>query len=795
MLTAVPTIEELRKAVNKRRAALPEEFLNAYKITNFNNIEWDVSIYRAERKNNRPTSHIERGEIKNALWSYYFKNKAKCRGYKFVADINEVTVVVPSSWQVPEIFSEGDFNISLVETRTVKLSKADRKISEAILREGIKSIFKFNRGANGELGELWQDFGKFCQAPVANADDDFCVSRRFNASVKVFPGDNWLVKCAIGTTLIDSLTFADYYREGRVNELAESIKIKRMNGMNRQNQPVNVRVLHYNDAPESFTMEALELDNPDLIIQHATWNRTKQADYQNESIGCRAFKREANQIPLSEIRLILNSQITGDDHTETIIDPADREPLMKRIRDFINGAEIFGQVIRLDEKPFDTDMFERGFVLPPSIRVRSANGATEIIPAPQNESEEEIKNRARKRSQHIRQHGFLIQRPINPLIAVPHHAEETTARRLTNDLNYILQSQNVDFRFQYLRYKNVEEIRREINQNDYDALLAVLPLPQDKHDVYNQIKERVEVPSQCIELRNTLPWRFVGIPYKDLVKSQSKLVRRIRQRYEMCILNLLVKHHWLPFIPTSSFHYNLQAGLDVGGIHNTDAVSCFGYGFGNPEDILIFRPERIPIETQKGEPIPTKSLYEGLLTQFEILKTELDAAGKPVDFETALFYRDGQLLGDGDSWNEREALIMLHEELLRREWISTNSVWTAVEVMKQAEDWRIFRGEGETASRPLGGRYLYPFDEKNSALVLTTGNQHLTQGTPCPLRVRIVDIFGESNAHAVIQDLIWQADLSFTKPDVGMRLPWVLHVADAGALQQSRSYKITGITA
>jgi len=46
----------------------------------------------------------------------------------------------------------------------------------------------------------------------------------------------------------------------------------------------------------------------------------------------------------------------------------------------------------------------------------------------------------------------------------------------------------------------------------------------------------------------------------------------------------------------------------------------------------------------------------------------------------------------------------------------------------------------------------------------------------------------------VVRDLVWEADMCFTKPDIGMSLPWVLHVSDVGALQSARSYRITGIT-
>jgi hypothetical protein len=60
--------------------------------------------------------------------------------------------------------------------------------------------------------------------------------------------------------------------------------------------------------------------------------------------------------------------------------------------------------------------------------------------------------------------------------------------------------------------------------------------------------------------------------------------------------------------------------------------------------------------------------------------------------------------------------------------------------------------------------------------------------------LRIFDLYGRADRHAVVRDIIWGADMCFTKPDVGMRLPWPLYVADAGALQQAKSYKFTGIT-
>jgi hypothetical protein len=92
------------------------------------------------------------------------------------------------------------------------------------------------------------------------------------------------------------------------------------------------------------------------------------------------------------------------------------------------------------------------------------------------------------------------------------------------------------------------------------------------------------------------------------------------------------------------------------------------------------------------------------------------------------------------------------------------------------------------------GQVCFPFADPKTAIVATTGVPYLTQGTAQPLIARITDIRGQAKMDRVLRDLVWQADMCFTKVDMGMSLPWVLQVADQGALQLSRSYQITGIT-
>jgi hypothetical protein len=200
------------------------------------------------------------------------------------------------------------------------------------------------------------------------------------------------------------------------------------------------------------------------------------------------------------------------------------------------------------------------------------------------------------------------------------------------------------------------------------------------------IKRRIEVPSQCIHYDHTLPENWVSRAHREFVQQQPQLARRIRQRYELCIWNLLLKHHWVPFAPR------------------------------------------------------------------------------------------------------------VHAELRGRGWVSDKSVWTAVEVMKQAEDWRLLRCT-TGVTNPLVAQCVWPFVDDSLALVSTTGVPYLSQGTASPLKTKVVDIHGRADREDVVYDVVWEADMCFTKPDIGMSLPWVLHVADTGALQLARSYKISGITA
>jgi hypothetical protein len=786
-----PSINILNKP-----APLPNTFLNCYEVTNPTGLEWPVRTYKVERLDGRPIAHEERGAIKDAIWKLRAQHSEHCPGSSYVIDVDPTTIAVSDQWDIPVPADYGDYKVTVGQDFTVRASDGEnQELVSAIIREGLKTYLK--RNTSEELGALWQDFDSFCQLPCADEEEGGGgICRKFDIASKVLRGGKRVIECIIGTTVIDSKTFADYYREGYVDVLSEMIAAKQDKKLNRQGKPFGVRAVR--ESSTGYEIKAVDIDDPTLITGHAKLSRVKQAEHSTSTISCHSYGQPSVEVPLSELKLIFDTQITQEDHAETILEPHERERLMHIMQDFINGAEIYGQPIFLSQTPFDAANLRRTFVLPPSLRVRGANETEEILEAPTSASEDALRKRARRRSEHIRRYGFLQQRPINPLLAWTRSAGEQPADRLLEDMNRILEEQGINYRFTLFRYDTVEEIKREVEQKEFDALLAVLPEgkepPYDENDTHEQIKRRIDVPSQCIHFNNTLSTNWTRRPVEELEAQKPKLARQIRQRYELCIGGLLVKHHWVPFAPADAFKYNVQVGLDVGGSHNTDVVSCLGYGFQSPADGLLFRPDKIPVSIGKAEPIPSGSLYKGLLDQFVDMHSLLTSANRLPDFERVLFLRDGRLLGDGDRWNEGQDLERLHADLLSRGWISSASVWTVVEVMKDAEGWRFFRNVG-TVTNVLAGECIFPYDDENTALVCTTGSQFLTQGTACPLMIRVIDIYGQAKCEDVIRDVVWGADMCFTKPDTGMRLPWVLYVADTGALQQSRSYSITGITA
>ena len=788
-------MREDKKSTDSKNA----EFLNAYRIHNREDLSWEVAIYKIVQLNGDQSKNEDRGKIKSIMWDLRWKHKGLCPGYGFIFDVDKTTVAIPKDWNIPQQNDFKGYRVTRGCEFKAEMSNPDHRVTvTGILRESIKQHFK--NVPSDEIGPFWQYFNNFCQMPdLANSDQDIIYCRRFHVSPELLENNLWVLQTEIRTKSIDGRTFADYYRSGEVEQLAEMIRLKRENRLTRQNQPSGIQVWHF---PGDATATVLELDNPDEIVAHAKLDPMDQIIRADQTLLCKQYKKPPISVPLNEIRFIPDSGIAQERHQETIIAPEERANWYDMLHDFLNGLEVYGQTLNLAEAPINTQQFETIQFVPPKLRVNLSLEGVDLIPAPTNDSGQELKYRRRRLFNHIHKNGYLQQRPINPLLVYPQTFGQERANRLKSDLNRLITQNGLDFRFEaQCAYRTVHDIRQEVEREKYDTLFAVLPEGRHKKyfdtDMHEKIKQEIPIPSQCIHHDNTLPRKWVDRHPGEFRKANPRAAHKIQDRYKQCILNLLVKHHWVPFAPAEPFHYNVHLGIDVGGVHNNRVMVCAGYGFAQPSEGLIFLLKEVNIQTQKAEPIPDRDFYRGLFSLLDELYQGLINAGieKP-DFNSVLFFRDGKLGGQGDYWNEKDTLDKLCKELQSRKWIDNDALWTALEISKRAAFWRALRrSNNNTIESPTVGRCVFPFPDKDAAITCTTGEPYLSrQGTASPLLVRVHNIYGIANPKDALRDLFWETDMCFSKIDTGTKLPWVLHVANKGALQLSKAYQITGVT-
>ena len=508
---------------------LPQSFLSCYEVINPKSLVWPVRLYKVMPMARRQ-SHGERGEIKQAIWALRKKYSRLCRGYGFVVDVDKETVAVPRSWELPSGEQVDDYRVMLDQIMTTdSTNPTHRRVISGILREAIKAHFKNNH--SDLLGNLWQDYDRFCQVPSELGDSAFCFCRRLGIVAKVLRGNRWILQMLISTATVDKRTIEDYYRRGEVDVLGVMIEAKQANRLTRRNRTVAVRVLKDTSTPYQFDVSALELDDPEVIIGHGSLSRHEQAALANGMAKCRPYNRPAIDVPLGQLRLILDAQITKTDHAETIIEPGERQQLAQHLRDFVDGCDACGQRILLAETPVDASLLPAISVTFPSLRVRKKTGGEHILPAPSTISEITLQERGRTRLEHVRKNGFLQHRPINPLLAWPNPLGWERAKRMMRDLNYIFESEGIDYRFEAFLYQDVEHLRAHVEKKGFDTLLAVLPEGwREMHrsdNTHEQIKRRIEVSSQCIQYDHTLPESWVRRPYSDFMQAQPKLAKRI----------------------------------------------------------------------------------------------------------------------------------------------------------------------------------------------------------------------------------------------------------------------------
>ena len=786
-----------RRASNSKAASCGKTLLNAYEIEFPSGFDVPVNTYLVQRVDDQAQTDDGRGEVVSVVWDYWRQNKHHCQGRDyFVVDLDADRVAVPNGWHMPRCAEFEGY--SIVEETSYAATPADPEHAVLFLKliqQGVKR--RFQDEVSEALGPLWKSYRDFCQMPNRGNQSEFCFCRRFIVTPVVIDPNRFVLRISVRTTCLDGRTLDYYYREGKVAELAEMIKRKRNSGTDRKGRPFGVQVWLDESTDHMAGATQLELADPDAIAVESELTAIEQRGLANGAVFCKQFKKPAIDVPLARIRLVLNTDITTNEHRETIIAPDERWRLQEKVRRHLDGLDVAGCSVRLASEPVDTTSLNSINIRPPVVRVLNDWQRPIEIDSPSDFSFGALKERARNRMRCVERNGFLRSMDISLALAWPARLSVVRAKRMKHDLNHILKKRKINFQFKLVRFNDVEHLRRKLADAGHDAVLVVLPEHSSKrerpNDTHEQLKRRLEIPSKCIHHNNTLPEELARIRVRDLDEQGRRVFNQFKQKYRLTLDHLLVKHGWIPFEPAEPFHFNVHVGLDVGGRRNDMVVACLGHGFGDPSQGLSFFTQQIPVERGRSEPIPTDSLFTGLLQMFEQAHAEAQTAGLAFDYESVLFIRDGAMLGAGDAWNELDALKQLRGKLISKALASGSSRWGVAEIHKRAEEWRLFDKFDNAVKNPLVGRCIYDFQRQNEGLLTTTGRPYLSHGTAQVLKVATSSIAGRCGFQEMIQDVAWEADMGFTRPDMGRGLPWVLHGADSGALHASKGYKLIGL--
>jgi len=777
---------------------------NAFELTFDGRLAVPVTLYEVTPQ--KPGNDGNATSAVDAIWKHRRAHLEYCDGSGFVLGITDDVVAVSPNWDLPSGSTAG-FLISRKMRVVASPDGNNRQLVLAILRNAIKNHFR--HAQPGPLGVLWRDYGDYCQMPPDDLDASQVFCRKFNVRPKFLADGRLVVQIGISTITLDGWPLASYYQRGKVERVAEIVASARERYSTRKGDPAKFRMWYDLRGCGRTDAIVVEVLDPEQLIQHADLSPTEQRSLADSSIACVEFPDKEHSARLADLRLIAGNSSTREQHRNTILSPVERASIREQVVETLDRFAVHDCVALVSKAPVRASSYRTLNILPPSIQVPNDWDQPRIIAGPDNFSADAIRRRTRERSIAVRRNGFLRPSPLKPLLAWPREViESRRARRTINQdvveamrvmLNARFDERKIDACFESYTYSNVDDLRQYVESRGFDALFAVLPEPSERSyqqdDVHELIKQRIGVPSQCIHYGHTLCERVAVKSEEHLTDRESELVRKAVQQYDLCTDNLLVKCGWLPFISAESFRFNVHVGIDVGGKNNDTVVVSVCHGLTDPNGEIVFRVQRVRVDVEQPEPIPSASLARGIRELFDYIRSELDRAGLSANFEDVLFFRDGAMLGRKDKWNEKDGLVQLSSSLQTDNLIDRSGVWAVAESHKRGELWRVEGIRDSRHENPVVGQCVIGFERPDDALVCTTGQPYLTQGTAKPTIVRVHSVHGDIDIDSVLADYVWEADMGFTKTDMAHSLPWILRIADSGAHQLARAYKLSGITA
>jgi hypothetical protein len=567
---------------------------NSFEITNAAELSWEMRAYRVT-KLDKPAGAKEHRKMEDVIWKLRRQHLDTCPGADLVVALDDETVLVAQAWSLPEQQSFKGYRVEPAGNMILSAQDSRHRLAvREVIKRSLRQHLKINY--QEELGPLWQDFGGFCESPSLKLPTgDVTYRRRFEIVPEVLAGGRWVLKIDLSTHSVDTRSLAEYYFAGEVETLETYVRLKRTNRLNRKNSDATaIRALELRRGTSDYWVR--DLVQPEVFEAHAKLPLTSQRELANGTALCSNFPARDAPIPLANLRLILDTQITGEEHRETILDPGIRDDWYYRVWSAVDGADLHGVVLALAPDLVTVPEARQLTIAPPALRLKTDEHTVGTLPAPKDVTADALQKRVAERNRKVRQFGFLKTRPTNPLLAWHQSFPKERAERMLKDLNWLVREQGAPVTIGGpLMYGSELDIVREVERADYDTVIAVLPegsrQPQHGQDTHERIKKTLQVESQCIHYDKTLHPRLLKASWGDIEQRDRRQVRSVQNNYRAVLLNLLVKHSWLPFFPADTFAFNVHVGIDVGGIHNSVAAVCVGYGLA--EGRPVFLPEKL----------------------------------------------------------------------------------------------------------------------------------------------------------------------------------------------------------
>jgi hypothetical protein len=284
-------------------------------------------------------------------------------------------------------------------------------------------------------------------------------------------------------------------------------------------------------------------------------------------------------------------------------------------------------------------------------------------------------------------------------------------------------------------------------------------------DRYKRFKSRIEGAIVVIEkddpkyfffkeLFQDIPTQMIT---KETIEVKFSLPPEKMGRYWNNILNacsgLLTKMGARPWILGDPLCYECYAGLEVG----EGDVFCHFYVYDKHCQSVGVEPWR----PQKGEAVSAQNVSEALKNSVEKVIAE--------KINSLVIHRDGRLTN-----SEKQGIKEAVNELIKRGKLSDNPIVVGVNI-KKAVPFRFYEVTDKEEGCKVG---TYMILNDRQAIVATTGEPLLAQGTAKPILIEIEPILGDASIESISQDVYNLSHMNWGSILTKLKLPITIAFAE-----------------